>query len=257
MNRPKYIQIHTLHTRTGPPLEAPNSQTRPILLSQKCLGYDQAQVQSQKTHHTFQNKTADPSRLISNLPEEDQQNHAKQLVQINQAIHSDYSLTLHQTETEPDGSITLVAITYSYLSIDIPKMVCNLENTNVQLWERIKAPRTTNLIQFLLKSLLLTRDPSAPQDSPYKTAPLMMIEKGQEEPRSLGHAFYSNRSINQRNAFRALAEHLVQLDKTYGLHQCRRILSQQYPNIYPAKELSAAELYNWATQELDQPQKTG
>lgn len=194
------------------------------------------------------------------------------------AVHVAHALTVHAEETETDyfsaiddlvkedgelgsGHIGNTELTsglyYSYVVIDVPLLISNLEGgaAGQTPEERTAA---AGVVERLIK-LIATVSPGAKKGStaPYAHALSVLVEVGDEQPRTLANAFLkpvAARGGLLENSYRQLGDHLAQLDKMYGREgQERRFIGLDAPEGLPDR-LGAADggslqaLADWAKQ---------
>ena len=164
------------------------------------------------------------------------------------AVHVAHAITVHKEESETDyfsaiddyvrddgelgsGHIGNTELTsglyYSYVVVDIPLLISNLEGTPAGDW--LKADRTNAAaLTARLIQLIATVSPGAKLGStaPYSRALAMLVELGDEQPRTLANAFLQPVSAQKEgllaNSYRALGNHVAALDKMYGNDAARR-----------------------------------
>lgn len=156
------------------------------------------------------------------------------------AVHVAHALTVHAEETETDyfsaiddlvrddgelgsGHIGNTELTsglyYSYVVIDVPLLISNLEGgaAGATPAERESA---AGVVERLIK-LIATVSPGAKKGStaPYAHALSVLVEVGDEQPRTLSNAFLKPvpaRGGLLENTYKQLGDHVGQLDRMYG-----------------------------------------
>lgn len=157
------------------------------------------------------------------------------------AVHVAHAFTVHAEETETDyfsvvdelvrareelgsGHIGTAELTsglyYSYAVVDVPLLVSNLEGCKQQDWKQADRKLAAGVIERLAH-IMATATPGAKLGStaPYSAAHLLLAEAGDEQPRTLANAFMDPVQAQSSGlldgAYRALAEYVRELDRTY------------------------------------------
>ncbi|MEM8934689.1 MAG: type I-E CRISPR-associated protein Cas7/Cse4/CasC [Acidobacteriota bacterium] len=163
------------------------------------------------------------------------------LARYDAAVHVAHAFTVHAAEIEPDyfsavddivqaegelgsGHINTMELTsglyYSYVVIDVPLLVSNLEGCARQDWSTVDRTLAAEVVRRFVH-LVATTTPGAKLGStaPYSVAQMMVVEAGAEAPRTLANAFAEPvRSSGQivSDTYDRLTEHLADLDQVYG-----------------------------------------
>lgn len=166
---------------------------------------------------------------------------------VNAPVHVAHALSVHAVENELDyvtavddlrqrsedgetGSAGIFDIEltsglfYVYVNIDIELLVANL-NGDAALAGRV--------VERLVK-LIARTSPGAKKGStaPYAHAEFLLVETGDDQPRTLANAFRKSVPLQGdvfENAVLALQDHLGNLDRAYGQHTERQQLSVTPP----------------------------
>ena len=161
------------------------------------------------------------------------------------AIHVAHALTVHAEEAETDyfsaiddlvrddgelgsGHIGNAELTsglyYSYVVVDVPLLIANLEGgaSGATPEEREAA---AGIVERLVR-IIATVSPGAKKGStaPYAHALAVLVEAGDDQPRTLANAFIkpvSTRGDLLQNTYQQLGQHLAQLDRMYGAPDAR------------------------------------
>ncbi len=171
------------------------------------------------------------------------------------AIHVAHALTVHEEQSESDyfsaidellrassdeggqgsGHINSSELTsgffYGYVVVDVPLLVANLEGGSAPDWERLDKSLTKKVVGALVQ-LVSTVTPGAKLGStaPYATPHLVMIEAGNQQPRTLANAFLTPVDLSGKNlvaeTYEALARYLAED-------------AAMFPRAVPARRLSA------------------
>lgn len=166
---------------------------------------------------------------------------------VNAPVHVAHALSVHAVEQELDyvtavddlrhrsedgetGSAGIFDIEltsglfYGYVTVDVDLLVANL-NGDAALAGRV--------VERLVK-LIARTSPGAKKGStaPYAHAEFLLLETGDDQPRTLANAFRKSVSLRGDvfdNAMQALQAHLSNLDRAYGQHTERHQLSVTPP----------------------------
>lgn len=194
------------------------------------------------------------------------------------AVHVAHAFTVHSEESETDyfsamddlrqeiegdqlgaGHINTSELTsglyYGYVVVDVPLLISNLEGCCVKDWKQADHSMAQKVIEHLIH-LIATVSPGAKLGStaPYGYAQLMLIEKGNAQPRTLANAFL--KPVKETpdllgNAMKDLAAHIKAFDSMYGKTFDRSFaaINRQHPD-WPeelvGKCLPLKELTVWA-----------
>lgn len=160
------------------------------------------------------------------------------------AVHVAHALTVHEESCESDyfaaiddllgadgeekalGSahINSVELTsglyYGYVVVDVPLLVSNLEGCKATEWQNAERELAAKVVKQLVH-LVAKVSPGAKLGStaPYSYASMVMIESGNEQPRTLANAFL--KPVKQspdllENSYVALTNYMGQMQKMYG-----------------------------------------
>ncbi len=169
------------------------------------------------------------------------------------ALHVAHALTVHESAAETDyftavddlqgsgdddeqlgsGHLGTTELTsglfYGYVVVDLPLLVSNLEGCARAEWAKADRTLAAKVVERLTH-LVAKVSPGAKLGStaPYSYASLVLVEAGDEQPRTLANAFLEPVAVRRgapdlkANTFAAIAEHLDDFDKTYGRGAERR-----------------------------------
>lgn len=172
------------------------------------------------------------------------------------AVHVAHSFTTHPQEAETDyfsavdelrrdddtingtGSAHIntqdltSGLFYSYVSIDLPQLVSNLEGCPPSDWKSADHALASEVIQRF-PHLMSTVSPGAKKGStaPYSYAHFLLAEVGEEQPRTLANAFQSavrTDGVLQRS-YQSLEDHVQQLDFMYSAPE-RKVAAMDAPD---------------------------
>jgi CRISPR system Cascade subunit CasC len=191
------------------------------------------------------------------------------------AVHVAHPMTVHKEATETDyfsavddllpagelgaGHINTSELTsglyYGYVVVDVPLLVSNLEGCEQKDWAKTDRTLAGNIIERLIH-LAATVSPGAKlgATAPYAYANLVAVETGKAQPRTLANAFLvpvREQPNLVENAYRAMAEHIRELDAVYGAVDRRFVAigptDALQPGLRPENDLeNLAALAQWA-----------
>lgn len=178
------------------------------------------------------------------------------------AVHVAHAMTVHGELAETDyfsavddllkggddeslgsGHIGTAELTtglfYGYVVVDVPLLVSNLTGCDRKDWEKADRDQAADLVRRLVH-LVSKVSPGAKLGStaPHSYAQCVFVEAGDEQPRVLANAFLEPvqaRGDLLANAYRALDEHLEELDGMYGATTARAVAA-----VDPKKVLTPA-----------------
>lgn len=179
------------------------------------------------------------------------------------AIHVAHAFTVHKEHTETDyfsaiddllrsgdetelgsGHIGTTELTsglyYGYVVVDVAQLVSNLAGCKPADWASADKTLASQVVGRLVE--LVTRvSPGAKLGStaPYSYSSLALVEVGASQPRTLANAFLEPVTTKRgpslvANAYRALADYVVDVDSVYGLS-----LRRAHAALGPKSELDA------------------
>jgi CRISPR system Cascade subunit CasC len=159
---------------------------------------------------------------------------------IDAAVHVAHAFTVHEQASEPDyftavddlqaeeqgsgaGHLNTADLTsgvyYGYVVVDVPLLVSNLTAVDRKDWltaDRTLAAKTVEALLHLIAKVT----PGAKKGStaPYDWASLVMVEAGDEQPRTLANAFIDpiRKAPLDSEAAAALVGHMAAIDEMYG-----------------------------------------
>jgi CRISPR system Cascade subunit CasC len=159
---------------------------------------------------------------------------------VDAAVHVAHAFSVHEQASEPDyftavddlqaeeqgsgaGHLNTADLTsglyYGYVVVDVPLLVSNLEACDRKDWQTADRTLAARTVEHLLH-LVAKVTPGAKKGStaPYDWASLVLVEAGDEQPRTLANAFLDpvRRPPYEVNAGQALAAHVKAIDSMYG-----------------------------------------
>jgi CRISPR system Cascade subunit CasC len=173
---------------------------------------------------------------------------------IDAAVHVAHAFSVHEQASEPDyftavddlqaeeqgsgaGHLNTADLTsglyYGYVVVDVPLLVSNLEACDRKQWQAADRTLAAKTVEHLLH-LVAKVTPGAKKGStaPYDWASLVLVEAGEEQPRTLANAFL--RPVRgtplDACAAEALVQHVAEIDGMYAPHG-RRWLATRHRDI--------------------------
>lgn len=197
------------------------------------------------------------------------------------AMHVAHAMTVHGEQSEPDyftavddllgmdsddgelgsahlGTTELTSgLFYSYVSIDIPQLVSNLEGIKQADWQSGDLTLAKAIVSRL-PHILATVSPGAKKGStaPFAYAHMLLVEAGSAQPRTLANAFLKPVSTNGdvvANTYAAIDVHVADLDAMYGSSFERMgaaLGDRSRLSSFSAEWGSIAQVGEWASSKL-------
>jgi CRISPR system Cascade subunit CasC len=187
---------------------------------------------------------------------------------VNAPVHVAHAFTVHGIERELDyvtavddlrqrsedaeaGSAGIFDIEltsglfYGYVAIDVALLVDNLNGD---------AALAAGVLERLVK-LIARTSPGAKKGStaPYAHAEFMLVETGDDQPRTLANAFRNPVPLTGdvfKGAMQAMQAHLDNLDRAYGVHTQRHQLSVTPPALTGTPSVGLEDLCRALAQQL-------
>jgi CRISPR system Cascade subunit CasC len=173
---------------------------------------------------------------------------------VDAAVHVAHAFSVHEQASEPDyftavddlqaeeqgagaGHLNTADLTsgvyYGYVVGDMPLLVSNLEGCDRKKWEGADRALAARTVEHLLH-LIAKVTPGAKKGStaPYDWASLLLVEAGDEQPRTLANAFLKpvhNTPLDQEAAA-ILMRHVKSIDDMYGA-SAKRWLATRHEGI--------------------------
>lgn len=176
------------------------------------------------------------------------------LARVDAAVHVAHAFTVHAQSSEPDyftavddlqaeeqgagaGHLNTAELTsgvyYGYVVVDLPLLVANLEGCDRKAWQQADRTLTARAVEHLLHLIAkITPGAKLGSTAPYTYASLVLVEGGDEQPRTLANAFLEpvRGSPVEQRAAEALAGHLRAIDAMYG-NTARRWLATRHDGV--------------------------
>lgn len=199
------------------------------------------------------------------------------LAQGDAAVHVAHAITTHAQQREDDyftavdelqdattggaesGSAHLntkqltSGLFYIYVVVDVPLLVMNLEGCEERSeWRDQDLTLTTDVLKRFLW-MLTTVSPGAKLSStaPYAKAEFVMVESGDEQPRTLANAFKEAVTGDDltKESVQALTEYVQKVDAMYGTHE-ERICATTDDGEVPAERASVPDIEEWIATQI-------
>ncbi len=195
------------------------------------------------------------------------------------ALHVAHALTVHESAAETDyftavddlmrdgddealgsGHLGTTELTsglfYGYVVVDLPLLVSNLEGCARKEWAKADRALAGKVVESLVH-LVSKVSPGAKLGStaPHSYASLALVEAGDEQPRTLANAFLEPVRVHAKSpdllraSYEALARHVGDLDRTYGVSGQRRYAAlgaREGLSAALGEALSLASVASWA-----------
>jgi CRISPR system Cascade subunit CasC len=199
------------------------------------------------------------------------------------AVHVAHAFTTHKEESESDyfsavdelrrddpqesgemgaGHINSQELTsglfYSYVVVDVPLLVSNLDGVERDDWQDGNTDLAAEVVRRFVH-LLTTVSPGAKLGStaPYSRAQCLFAEAGTTQPRTLANAFQDpvDKENIRQNSYRALAEHIEDIDQMYGAQTDRRLAAmgptdRLVEGLGVDGTVTVEEVANWAANQI-------
>ena len=179
---------------------------------------------------------------------------------VDAAVHVAHAFSVHEQASEPDyftavddlqaeeqgsgaGHLNTADLTsglyYGYVVVDVPLLVSNLEACDRRDWQAADRALAAKTVEHLLH-LVAKVTPGAKKGStaPYDWASLVLVEAGDEQPRTLANAFQNpvQQPPYEVNAAQALSAHVGAIDGMYGTTARRWLATRIEETVVPAAE---------------------
>jgi len=140
---------------------------------------------------------------------------------------------IKQAETEEQGgghlnsSELTSGLFYSYVVIDVPLLVSNIEGSSRDEWAEANREIAAEVVDRFVR-LLTQVSPGAKLGStaPYSYAQCLLAEAGDSQPRTLANAFQEPASKDGnllQNSYEKLADYIYEVDSMYGQRSERQL----------------------------------
>lgn len=249
------------------------------------LGHPEIEYLKQEARRIVEAAGGDPKRITTELKELKRNFHALKAgagldaamfgrfvsgdreARVDAAVHVAHAFTVHPVVSEPDyfsavddlpaiadgagaGHVNSADLTtglyYGYVVVDVPLLVANLEGCARQAWLAADRTAAARLVHHLIH-LIAKVSPGAKLGStaPYDWASLVLVELGDEQPRTLANAFLApieNGAVFELAAADRLGRHVAAIDGMYGTSAVRLLATRLAADIPAAKSLTLPAL---------------
>lgn len=177
---------------------------------------------------------------------------------VNAAVHVAHAFTVHSEESEIDYFVAVddletmgtahinsteltSGIYYTYVVIDVPQLVSNIEGCAVQDWQNANREITAKLVKHMLH-LMTTVTPGAKLGStaPYARPWFVLAETGDAQPRTLADAYLKPVPLHgdmRDAALRQMEQYITACDSMYGDSKNeQRLVASMYDVAIPGAE---------------------
>lgn len=144
---------------------------------------------------------------------------------------------------------------YSYVVVDLPLLVSNLEGSKREEWKQADPTLTKEVLRRFLHTIT-TASPGAKLSStaPYAKAEFVMVESGDEQPRTLANAF--KQAVPTENdvtkaSIEALTDYTARMDEMYGTQEERICGTTSETDALPAEKATLPEIADWISAHID------
>jgi len=190
----------------------------------------------------------------------------------NAAVHVAHAITTHAQQREDDyftavddlpdqsedgselGSAHLntkqltSGLFYNYVVVDVPLLVSNLESCERSEWTDADLDLTVEVLRRFLHTLA-TVSPGAKLSStaPYAKAEFVMVESGDEQPRTLANAFKKAVPLTENvteDSIERLADYVDRMDGMYATEEERICATAEEADL-PAPKATLPEIADW------------
>ncbi len=202
------------------------------------------------------------------------------------AVHVAHAITTHKQQREDDyftavddlqdedtggseaGSahINVKQLTsglfYSYVVVDLPLLVSNLEGCTRKEWQEQDFTLTKDVLRRFLHTIT-SASPGAKLSStaPYAKAEFVMVESGDDQPRTLANAFRKAVTPNGKDltdaSVEALTDYTERMDAMYGAKEDRICATTAEPDQLPASAGTLPEVADWIEAHVDSARTNG
>lgn len=202
------------------------------------------------------------------------------------AVHVAHAITTHKQQREDDyftavddlqdedtggseaGSahINVKQLTsglfYSYVVVDLPLLVSNLEGCEREEWQEQDFTLTKDVLRRFLHTIT-TASPGAKLSStaPYAKAEFVMVESGDDQPRTLANAFRQAVTPNGKDltdaSVEALTDYTERMDDMYGAKEDRICATTAEVDQLPASKHPLPDVADWIEAQIDDTRTNG
>ena len=151
---------------------------------------------------------------------------------------------------------------YSYVVVDLPLLVSNLEGCTRKEWQEQDFTLTKDVLRRFLHTIT-TASPGAKLSStaPYAKAEFVMVESGDDQPRTLANAFRQAITPNGKDltdaSVEALTDYTERMDGMYGAKEDRICATTAETDQLPARVNTLPEVADWIEAHVDSAYANG
>lgn len=144
---------------------------------------------------------------------------------------------------------------YSYVVVDLPLLVSNLEGCKREEWKEADPTLTKEVLRRFLHTIT-TASPGAKLSStaPYAKAEFVMVESGDEQPRTLANAFKkavpAEGDVTEAS-IEAITDYTARMDGMYGTQEERICGTTAKTDELPAAKVTLPEIADWIAAHVD------
>lgn len=150
---------------------------------------------------------------------------------------------------------------YSYVVVDLPLLISNLEGCERKEWKTADPTLTKEVLKRFLHTIT-TASPGAKLGStaPYARAEFVMVESGDEQPRTLANAFKqavpTEGDVTEASV-KALTQYVSRMDEMYGTKEDRICATMTEVDALPAEKRTLPDIAEWISENVDHAHKNG
>ena len=172
-------------------------------------------------------------------------------------VESDYLTAVDDLSARGAGHVTKTEVNsgvyYSYMAVDIPQLVANVETVDRKDWKNAERAITGAIAESLMHIIVQRTNGAKMGSTAAASYPcLILLELGSRNIRSLAQAFEVPTEPHARSAIEAMADHLVRFDQCYGPHEARRVMSTYDQSLKDVPVMTHPELATWVGQCVGQ-----
>jgi len=197
------------------------------------------------------------------------------LSRVDAPVHVAHAFTTHALDTEVDFFTVVddlaeveetgaahandmelgAGLFYGYVAVDVPLLVSNLSGCDPKEWRDGDVESARRLLELLVTAAAeVSPGAKLGATAPYARAECVLLEVGDEQPRSLANAFLKAIPLRHggdamRESVEAMSNYVEALDRMYGAGAVTRFVATLHP--WPAGLGTSATFQASVTQALD------